>query len=76
MIELAVKLAKRNQEVAQMARVYRKKNGSIDEGFFEELQQFSDKNPLFPQQPKQQQPIQRGYGNDIRRRADEIIRGQ
>jgi hypothetical protein len=45
--ESMVKLAKREQEVAKMARQYRKKNGTIDEGFYEELQAYSEKNPLF-----------------------------
>ena len=48
MIEYRVKLAQREQQVAKMARAYRKKNGGkFDEGFFDELQEWSDKNPLF-----------------------------
>jgi hypothetical protein len=46
-IETAKKLAKRDADVARKARDYRKKNGTLDEGFFEELRQFSDKTPLF-----------------------------
>ncbi len=45
--ETAKKIAKRDQEVAARARDYRKKNGSIDEGFYDEMRTFSDKNPLF-----------------------------
>jgi hypothetical protein len=48
MIEYRVKLAKREQEVAKKARAYRKKNGRFDEGFYDELQEWSEKNPLFP----------------------------
>jgi hypothetical protein len=48
MIEYRVKLARREQEVAKKARAYRKKNGRFDEGFYDELQEWSDKNPLFP----------------------------
>lgn len=41
------KLAQRDREVAQMARDYKKKNGSFDDGFYDELAKFSDANPLF-----------------------------
>ncbi len=40
-------IAKRDQEVAQLARDYRKKNGGIDEGFGDELARFSNSNPMF-----------------------------
>lgn len=49
-IETARKLAKRDQEVAKLAREYRRKNGSMDEGFYDELAEFSAKNPLFGEQ--------------------------
>lgn len=45
--ESIVGLAKRDQQVANMARAYRKKHGSIDEGFYDELQRYSEENPLF-----------------------------
>jgi hypothetical protein len=45
--ESMIKLAKRDQEVAKIAREYRKKNGNLDEGFYEELAKFSEANPLF-----------------------------
>jgi hypothetical protein len=48
MIEYRKKLAQREQEVAKMARAYRKKTGKFDEGFYDELQSWSNKNPLFP----------------------------
>lgn len=48
--ESMVKLAKRDQEVAKIARDYRKKKGMIDEGFYEELNAYSAANPLFPAQ--------------------------
>jgi len=41
------KVAKRDQEVAAMARTYRAKRGSLDEGFYNELDAFSKANPLF-----------------------------
>ncbi len=48
-IDTARKLAKRDQEVAKMAREYRKKHGQFDEGFFDELAVYSEKNQLFGQ---------------------------
>lgn len=47
MIETHRRLAQRDQQVAKMAREYRKKHGSLDEGFYEQLQAFADANPLF-----------------------------
>ena len=49
MLETQQALAKRNSDVAKLARDYRKKNGQIDEGFYDVLKEFSDKNILFPQ---------------------------
>lgn len=46
-IQTARNLAKREQEVAKLARAYRKKNGSLDEGFYDELADFSAAHPLF-----------------------------
>jgi cytochrome c556 len=46
-IETAKKLAKRDMEVAKLAREYRKKHGQMDEGFYDELAAFSEKNPMF-----------------------------
>ena len=51
-IETARKLAQRQQEVAAQARAYRKKNGQMDEGFYDALQEYSNKHPLFEQQKK------------------------
>lgn len=49
MIEYRVKLEQRAQAVARKAREYRRKKGRFDEGFYDELQEWSDKNPLFPE---------------------------
>lgn len=46
-IQTSRAVAKREQEVARLAREYRKKNGSLDEGFYDELADFSAANPLF-----------------------------
>lgn len=46
-IETAKKLAKREMDVAKIARDYRIKNGRVDEGFYQELANFSNANPLF-----------------------------
>ena len=45
--DTAISLAKRDSEVAKMARDYRKRNGAIDEGFYEELSAYAEKNPMF-----------------------------
>jgi hypothetical protein len=50
-IDTARKLAKRDQEIAKIARDYRKKHGQIDEGFYDQLAAYSDKNQLFADAP-------------------------
>lgn len=40
-------LNKRTAEEAKLARDYRAKHGSLDEGFYDELQQYADENPVF-----------------------------
>lgn len=58
MIDYRVKLAEREQQVAKMARAYRKKNnGKFDEGFFDELQGWSAKNPLFKEANRPVAPV-------------------
>lgn len=47
LIETHKRLAKRDAEVAKIARDYRKKNGKLDEGFYDELHKLSESNPLF-----------------------------
>lgn len=51
-LQTAKQLAKRDIEVANLARQYRQKRGTIDEGFYQELEQYSAQNPLFPRSPK------------------------
>jgi hypothetical protein len=46
-IQTARAVAQREQDVARLAREYRKKNGSLDEGFYDDLADFSAANPLF-----------------------------
>lgn len=61
MLETSRALAKRDKDIARLAREYRKKNGTIDEGFYDVLSDFSEKNPMFPQAKKgislSQQPM-------------------
>jgi hypothetical protein len=47
LIETAQKIARRDQEVAKLARDYRARRGTLDPGFYDALQQFSESNPLF-----------------------------
>jgi hypothetical protein len=49
MLDTAKRLAQRDIDVARLAREYRRRNGQIDEGFYEELARFSEANPLFSQ---------------------------
>ena len=47
-IETAIKLAQRDQDVAKLAREYEKAHGGrLDDGFYDELAAHSAKNPLF-----------------------------
>ena len=47
MIDAAVKVETRNQQVSQFARNYEKKYGKLDQGFFDQLSAWSRDNPLF-----------------------------
>lgn len=47
LIEGMTKMAERERDVARLARDYKRKNGKFDDGFYDELQAFSEKNPLF-----------------------------
>lgn len=46
-LETARRLAKREADIAKMAREYRGKKGQMDEGFFNSLAAYSEANPLF-----------------------------
>lgn len=48
-IEFRRAMIQREKDIGKLARTYAKKNGGrIDEGFFDELSAFSDKNPIVP----------------------------
>lgn len=47
MVNWQIKLARRSQDVAKLARKYNKDHGTVDEGFYDELQTWSDAHPLF-----------------------------
>lgn len=49
LIDTKRKLNKRTIDVAKMARDYRRENGSLDEGFFDELAAYGEDNPMFEQ---------------------------
>jgi hypothetical protein len=53
MIEYRVKLAQREQQVAKMAREYRQRTGRFDDGFYGELAEWSNRNPLFSDADRQ-----------------------
>lgn len=52
-VETGKKLAQRDIDVARLARQYRQKKGTVDEGFYDELARFSEANPLFAGQAPQ-----------------------
>jgi hypothetical protein len=65
MFETQRRLRQREMEVAKVARLYRQKNGHLDEGFYDALQNYADTHPLFekkasaptaPPEPQQSQP--------------------
>ena len=64
-VETSRKMAQRDIAVAKMAREYRAKHGSINEGFYNELAAYADANPLF----QSAAPV------DIRSKADAILKG-
>lgn len=45
--ETSMKLAQRDKDVAALARTYRKAHGQLDEGFFDQLDEWSKQHPLF-----------------------------
>jgi hypothetical protein len=61
MLETAQKLAQRDVQVSKIAREYRKRNGAIDEGFYDELARYSEQNPLFKQSAPAQSPAAGGF---------------
>ena len=63
MIEYRVKLAKREQDVARMARAYKKKHGTFDDGFYSELAEWSEHNPLFADARPTPAPLPKTPGN-------------
>lgn len=63
-IQTAKKLARRDQEVAKLARDYRKRKGKLDEGLFDDLQKYSDSHPLFSDE---RQAMQKASGWSIQK---------
>jgi hypothetical protein len=47
-IDINLATQRRKREVARMARKYAKQNGRLDDGFNDVLQEYAEKNPLFP----------------------------
>lgn len=51
-IDYMRRLAKRDVEIEGLRRDYIKQNKRLDDGFYEKLSEFSEKNPLFPEAAK------------------------
>lgn len=47
LLEGMQKLSERDREVAKLARDYKREHGKFDDGFYDRLEEFSNKNPLF-----------------------------
>ena len=47
LIEGMQKVAERERDIARIARDYKRKHGTFDDGFYDELDKFSKQNPLF-----------------------------
>lgn len=47
MVQTQKQLNQRKREIAKMARDYKTKNGGIDEGFDQQLNDYAQKNPMF-----------------------------
>ena len=53
-------VARREQQIAKMARDYAGAHGAIDQGFFDQMADYSNKNPLFSEAPAPQPPTSVG----------------
>ena len=47
MLDARIALEKRSQEIGQIARNYRQQHGTIDEGFYQQIQDFANSHPMF-----------------------------
>jgi hypothetical protein len=50
LIDSSIAVEKRKQQVQQMAIKYQRKYGRVDEGFYGQLQDWAERNPLFGEQ--------------------------
>jgi hypothetical protein len=53
-VDYMKRMAQRSLDVERLRRDYIKKNKHLDEGFYDALSEFSDKNPIFPEANKKQ----------------------
>jgi hypothetical protein len=61
LVDMMTKVEERNMQVSQLARDYMSRNGGrLDYGFYDELAQWSNQNPLFPDA---EDPAQAPAGN-------------
>lgn len=47
MIDARIAIEKRNQEIGKIARAYKQQHGTIDEGFYQQLQDYANSHPMF-----------------------------
>lgn len=56
-ISMSKSVQKRNVEIANRAREYARKNGGrVDQGFYQDLSDWAEKNPVFSKQPQASSP--------------------
>ncbi len=46
-LDMRIALERRSQEIGQIARAYRQQHGTIDEGFYQQVQDFANSHPMF-----------------------------
>ena len=56
MLDARIAMEKRSQEVGKLARSYRQQHGTIDEGFYQQLQDWSNAHPMFKDVAQQMPP--------------------
>lgn len=60
LIQIHKKIAERKIQIARKMRTYEDAHGQLDNGFMDELSQWAEENPMFPQQQQQEAPQTQG----------------
>lgn len=71
-LDMRIALEKRSQQIGQIARNYRQQHGTLDEGFYQAVQDFANTHPLFnniQSQVSAAQPNLQSIADEMRRRG-------